>query len=563
MENKISLCCITGNAEKYISRFLSCFKRVADEIVIVRAIGNQEPDNTLAIASDAGCVVGEYRDSQSWPHVDDFAAARQTAFDMATHPFVMWADMDDTITPESCAAIRQAVDALPPECDGLEVAYDVPEDGIIGCNFRERVIRRGIARWKSPIHEFLDFGKVPHLARVSHADARIVHAPSGNRKPNDERNLRILESIPDAERTSSHKFHLFQSLRAVGRMQDAAAMVFDLLRNSPKDIGTPEKYELFIAAGQLATEPEHRAQMMLQALGVDPSRREAYGELALAMIALNRPEDALAYTTAMRSIPRPEGAAWNQRTKYYGYAGEQIHGMALRACGFFDEADAIEANHFILNGRKISLLHATRGRVHQAVQARREWLAMAANPDAVEHIFGLDADDPQAIFLTVHNHAMTDGKSGSVAAWNACAAKSNGDILVQLSDDWKPFYAWDTAILREIQNPFKPVVLAINDGHRRDDLLCMAILTRSRYEQQGYLFHPDFFSVYSDNWFSHCAFRDGVVIDARDRITFEHLHPAFGKAEMDQTYMRGNSQQAYELGAATFEKLVERESAQQ
>jgi len=142
-----------------------------------------------------------------------------------------------------------------------------------------------------------------------------------------------------------------------------------------------------------------------------------------------------------------------------------------------------------------------------------------------------------------------------VAAWNAAARQCRGEVLVQLSDDWRPTKGWDTAILDAIGETSAPAVLAVSDGHRTDDLLCMAILTRARYNQQGYLFHPEFFSMFSDNWFSYCAFRDGVVIDARDRITFEHLHPAFGKAEMDETYARSNDAKQYEEGAATFTKL--------
>jgi hypothetical protein len=82
----------------------------------------------------------------------------------------------------------------------------------------------------------------------------------------------------------------------------------------------------------------------------------------------------------------------------------------------------------------------------------------------------------------------------------------------------------------------------------------MAILTRARYIEQGYLFHPDFFSMYSDNWFSECAFSDGVVIDAKD-VVFEHLHPAFGKAEVDATYVRSNMRCNYDQGALHFERL--------
>jgi hypothetical protein len=85
----------------------------------------------------------------------------------------------------------------------------------------------------------------------------------------------------------------------------------------------------------------------------------------------------------------------------------------------------------------------------------------------------------------------------------------------------------------------------------------MAILTRERYRRQGYLFHPEFFSMFSDNWFSRQAFADGVVIDARDRITFQHVHPAFGKAEMDATYARSNDSYHYTTGEGIFRRLCE------
>jgi hypothetical protein len=137
---------------------------------------------------------------------------------------------------------------------------------------------------------------------------------------------------------------------------------------------------------------------------------------------------------------------------------------------------------------------------------------------------------------------------GEIVAWfcdclrgvrmgSAFVDLASGQVLIQLSDDWVPPRGWDTAILAELGDLDRPAVLAVSDGTRRDDLLCMAIMTRARWAQQGrIMFHPDFFSVFSDDWFSNKAWQDGVVIDARDRITFEHIHPAFGKGEWDETY---------------------------
>jgi hypothetical protein len=221
------------------------------------------------------------------------------------------------------------------------------------------------------------------------------------------------------------------------------------------------------------------------------------------------------------------------------------------------ESDTRRGNMLATSGNTtISLLHATRGRAMQAIRCRSEWLRLADDPKRVEHIFAVDADDEEAeVFLRFPSIIM-DNNGGPVAAWNTAAKSSTGQILVQLSDDWKPFRGWDTAIVDAIGDTSAPAVLAVSDGHRKDDLLCMAILTRARYKHQGHLFHPEFFSMFSDNWFSHCAFRDGVVIDARDRITFEHVHPAFGKAEMDETYARSNAAEHYQKGSEIFQRLT-------
>jgi glycosyltransferase involved in cell wall biosynthesis len=549
---KLSLCVIVGNVENYIARFIESFKPLADEIVIVRAIGNQKPDRTIEIAERLGAKIApEYfneASKSSWPHVDNFAAARQQSFDNAAHELIMWADTDDVIDPESIKRIRKTIHLMPDSFDGIQFDYHVPEDQLTVQ--RERIIRKRRAAWTSPIHEFLQFSGDPKIASVD--GAVILHRPEGTRERNDKRNLRILESIKNP--TSSHRFHLFQSLRSVGRINDAANVVCDLLKSDDPTIGTAEKYELFIAAGQMSDNVDMRLQMNLQALSVDPARKEAYGELCLCYIGLGRNKDALAITTAM--LAQDGGSsAWNVRRKYSGYLGYQLHGMALRANGFYDQADAIETNHFIRNGKKISLIHATRGRCKQAVEARRLWFNKAKNPDAIEHIFGLDDDDMHGAFLSVHNHAVAKGIGGCVAAWNAAAEKAQGEILIQLSDDWNPPMHWDQIIIDAIGDTSESKVLAISDGHRTDKLLCMAILTSKRYRQQGFMFHPEFFSVYSDNYFTDKAYQDGVIIEARD-IVFEHLHPIFGKAEWDETYARSNSDKNFANGKATYEKLI-------
>lgn len=544
---KVSLAVIAGNGERYIERFLDSFQPYVDEVVVVRAIGSREPDGTLDIARLRGCVTGEYRNRQDWPHVDDFAAARNAAFDLATGDWVMWADLDDIL--EGGERLREELEAMPAAAVALGVPYDIRDDQLR--IYRERIIRRGAARWINPVHEQLDF---PDGVKVGQTDRfQIVHQPTGSRAANDDRNIRILESI--AEPTGSQRFHLVQSLRAVGRIEEALGHASRLVMDRPEDLGRPETFELFLLMAQLQEDPDLRGKLILQSLAVDPTRREAYGELALCSLAANDPAAAEGLSRAMLALPLPLDPPWNIRRKFYGYAGVGVLGMSLRRQGRFEEADAVETNHVIRHGARISLLHATRGRPAMAAATRRRWLETAADPDAIEHIFGLDANDPTAFSLTMHRHQAVPGTSGPVDAWNACAAVSVGEVVVQLSDDWVPPLHWDRMILEALGDTSAPKVLAISDGHRTDDLLCMAICTRARLRDQGHLFHPEFFSMFSDNWFSERAFADGVVVDARDRITFEHQHPVFGKGEMDETYARSNADYRYKTGEAIVERL--------
>ena len=571
-KRKLTLAVIYGNVENIMERFLRSFAPLVDEVILVRAIGDKQPDESRNIAEQffnlhpTFCEFAEYHNKESpargqpivqitpnspacWPHVDDFAAARQMAFDLASNEWVMWADTDDILDPRHIPIIRRALDGLEDGFTGIQFPYEVPEDAITV--MRERIVRKDAWKWQSPIHECL----MPTIEDASIGtlnNVKIVHAPISHRAPNNERNMRILESIPDEERTVSQRFHYMQTLDLVGRhheaMNEGAALVQD------PEVPPVEKYQIYCFLAKGAQEPM-RSQLYLQAVAIDPSRREAYAELCKGAFARQKPEEMIAWARCLKAQPKPQEWPWNARRTLWGREGVEAHAMALRANMDFVGADTHELNFFKRSGAKISLLHATRGRVQQAAAARRKWLEKAANQDAIEHIFAIDADDAESLqYLTLWRHCIVQGDGGPVRAWNLAAERSHGDILIQLSDDWEPPIHWDKLILERIGDTSKPAVLQISDGHRTDDLMCMAILTRARYLDQRYLFHPDFFSMYSDNWFSECAHRDGVVIDARD-LVFEHLHPVFGKGEMDAIYTRSNDEANYKAGIRHIERI--------
>lgn len=559
MPMKISLAIIAGNVEHWMPRFLDSFQPLFDEIIVVRAIGAQQPDLTREIALDRGCIFAEYHNKPEhadWPHVDDFGTARNLAFKLATGDYIAWADTDDVYggTLEQWQALRKRIAAERP--DVVTLPYVVPEDQLRV--LRERILRRNSGQWISPIHESF---------KVSMEKPRVIvqeapewhHATHKDRTPNNERNLRILESIPPAERTLSHLFHLWQSMRFVGRIEEGVQIAQQALKHP--DIGPEEGYELMINIAQVATNPKAQEQYLLQALNAVPYRREAFGEMVNCKLRLADPRAALAYAEAMHGLSEPPEYIWNRRGKYYGWLGIHLHGMALRANSRFAEADVREVNHLKAQAQPvISLLHATRGRPKLAADARRQWLNRAKHPDRVEHFFVMDFDDEQSVPLCVYRHIIQTNREGaSVGAWNLAAAASCGQILIQINDDFNPPMHWDALIEEAFaQQPDrqKPAVLRVSDGHRQDEQLCIAIMNRARYEQQGYFLHPRFKSVFSDDYYSWAAYRDGIVIDAK-HIVIEHDHPFFkGGAGWDETYATHNSRQRYIEGEAIFKELT-------
>lgn len=202
----------------------------------------------------------------------------------------------------------------------------------------------------------------------------------------------------------------------------------------------------------------------------------------------------------------------------------------------------------------ISLLHATRGRPEQALGCREHWLRLASLPGCVEHIFAVDFDDALSLtaLASFNPLVVNDPRGGCVAAWNMAAEHSTGDVLVQLSDDWVPPQGWDQLILSAIGELSKPSVLRVSDGHRTDDLLCIAILTRARLKQQGFLFSPEYQGVYSDDEFSFRACKEDVVLQAPD-ICFTHAHPHYDPTVLiDPTYVVQNSEVRKRNGLLTF-----------
>ena len=555
---RLSLCVICGNEESIIERFLTSLAPSFDELSIARAIGEASPDKTIDLAR-AWCaehgkafVFAEYVNAPGpkLDHVDNFAAARNLAFDGGTGDWLFWADCDDMMgDAENLRGVLEKTDA-----DLIRFPYDV-----VGTNkrpMRERAIRRSMFgrdnRWQFAVHENL---RVLPGTKVGDATEPVwVHQPKMSGAVNRKRNKAILART--LAHSAANYFYVHQEWFCEGNKRNAQK--FGALALEFPDLDASFRYEANLNLCRLAEDPEDALRYGLAAHAVFPWCREAVALLVLTYIDRRDYDRALFWARRMDAtpLPAPEMLPWTHEPKWYGWAGDDLLARCLRVAGKQDEADKVARR----NGKPtISLIHATRGRPAQAAQCRNQWLNLAANPERIEHIACVDEDDEPTLRLAKQfKHVIGTAKS-CVASWNQGAEIASGDLLVQLSDDWIPVPGWDTKLVSEIEGAGETLndelVIAISDGHRTDDLLCMAICTRARWEKQGReLFSPEYESVFSDNEFSHRAWRDGVVIDARARITFTHAHPAFNAAPMDATYAHNNQKARYERGAETFKR---------
>jgi hypothetical protein len=533
---------------------------MADEFSIVRAIGNQPADRTMDIVREVSArhpeinlVTGEYfnePEHADWTHVDNFGAARQMSFDLASNDWAFWCDSDD-ILERGAERIREHADK------GDFICYMFPYK-IFGRGMsvpRERLVKKSHCKWVHRVHECLEFNPAPAKA-LQDEYVCIQHLPKTDRLGSHPRNLKILRSIPEAEMTTGLLFHMNEELIIAEELDEAVEVAKKTLKRP--DLGRPEKMELFLNLAHAAKAPEHVESLLIQAYAADPRRREPLCNLTNHMLNYNQPEFAMAFCRQMLSIaePPPNKIPWNHRAPMYGWLGEELYSQCLRMLGFYKEGDAVNAAALIkCGGPTIALIHATRGRAKQAATTRKVWMDLAARPEMIDYLLVFDDDDEDSKLLRRFRHQVVPAGGGCVAAWNMGLFNTTAQVVVQMSDDWTPPQKWDDMILERIGDPLQKRVLAVSDGTRTDQLLCMGIATRKYLEQDCYFFHPGFKSMFSDNWFTHQAYQRGAVIEARD-LVFVHRHPVFGTAPADATYLAQNAPDRYRDGEALFNRLM-------
>jgi hypothetical protein len=170
----------------------------------------------------------------------------------------------------------------------------------------------------------------------------------------------------------------------------------------------------------------------------------------------------------------------------------------------------------------------------------------------------LDTDD-----TTMNNEAVVNKINNfynTSIAWGVSKSKidavnrsvpDNWDIICVMSDDMRfRTHGFDNLIRQYMPTDLDGFVHLMDD-YAKERVCTVSILGRKYYERDGYIYHPDYYSMWCDDEESEKAKLRGKYILVPD-IHLEHLHYTNGsKAKKDELYWRNDT---YNKDKVVFEQ---------
>ena len=98
-----------------------------------------------------------------------------------------------------------------------------------------------------------------------------------------------------------------------------------------------------------------------------------------------------------------------------------------------------------------------------------------------------------------------DEETDKISAINAHVDEQAFDVVICASDDMLPkVYSWDQRIATAMQKYFPDLdgCIHFNDGNTNGELITFSILGKKLYQYFGYIYHPDYKSLYCDDEFT-------------------------------------------------------------
>lgn len=182
---------------------------------------------------------------------------------------------------------------------------------------------------------------------------------------------------------------------------------------------------------------------------------------------------------------------------------------------------------------KLLIKFPTRGRSQKSVETLKKYINLATNIDNIKIIVSIDDDDKTVTESMFKIHECVEvirGPSlGKIGAINRdMPDPSTFDIVLLASDDMIPIIkGYDDIIQNKMKEHFPDTdgVLWFNDGYAGFKLNTLVICGSKYYSRFGYLYCPEYKSLFCDNEFMDVANRLGRQIYF-NHVIIKHEHPA-------------------------------------
>jgi glycosyltransferase involved in cell wall biosynthesis len=170
---------IVKNEEAVIERCLKSIHEAVDEIIIVDT-GSTDRTKEICLAYTDKIFDFEW--------INDFAAARNFAFNCATMDYIIWLDADDVLLSEDSRKLIALKDRLDPAVDSVTMIYCLALDehgNMSASNRRNRLVKRvNHFQWHGFVHEYLEVA-----GNILNSDIIVFHKPLQSH--DSDRNLTI------------------------------------------------------------------------------------------------------------------------------------------------------------------------------------------------------------------------------------------------------------------------------------------------------------------------------------------------------------------------------------
>ena len=188
----------------------------------------------------------------------------------------------------------------------------------------------------------------------------------------------------------------------------------------------------------------------------------------------------------------------------------------------------------------IAPLTPTRARPEFARRMVDSMLKIADNPSHIDPVFYVDNDDPEKkryeLVLSEY-HVLYGARKPLGQCWNRMAKYTNADIVMMCNDD-AIFRSegWDTAI-RSWDHMYRQdgIYVLYPDDMTGQGKCTFPIVSKKWIDTTGYFF-PEIFEFLANDTYIERVGKEINRLFYLDMFKLEHMHFAFGKSKMDETY---------------------------